>query len=758
MMTLVEKEARDPVDVLRLKLKDSTSSSLLNSHLLHDIKMDYLIKQNSTSGQLAGFVQAQVDEIERASTLLALATPVTDIVTHLTTLRTTCLDMNEELGEKKVSSANVSIARRNLKDLELQMIWYQEVPAKLHTLATAFETGGLSIVEIYTQWQTMDDTRQTLLHEVTQFEPGNRQVQAHLLTSLASRFDPIEALALRIDTEVWGCLHHCLDLALLNPTRLGNALQVIELMATRQARFRSSSSMPYRDNQLTPSPPCPSMHDRMETELETAWTQRLASALQDAGAHASLNRVSATLERATQFMMELDSMQAHVVPCFPPDVDLMHLVTRTYTAQFERAFLGFKDDRDLTLAHRLELIQWIDYYNSEIIKYPHSRASTVLAQLAHEWMASYLTDIARQMHTWVTNLWKRDDEDAKRGEGVAATRANEIVNILKSQLAIAHEYLSGGLLARVVTTCLRVLMDEIQHRFDSLALQLDRVDVERLCLFINDAEILQAKCPELVAELAFADTAVDEKEAFETIVGDRLDTTSMEIVAFATNACHLIVDKILHDVEQETVKLWWSKKWDDGAPVVATLMATLDDYYVDLQQWIVGSFFFSKIVRQSLARCVQEYQAKLLQRTHRVVDGDHTATIVDQDFQTFVTFFDKYQRALRQTGLRSTEDIAAEFTLLQVMASTLRNAKGPESGRPETKQVQCHLVKLLRASHESGGSKPKETKVKKKRFGAIKKQHSSKKRGDSTGHEHALQDESESFVVQKLDMAAFLKS
>lgn len=34
MMSLLEKEARDPVEVLRVKLKDSTSTSLLNSQLV----------------------------------------------------------------------------------------------------------------------------------------------------------------------------------------------------------------------------------------------------------------------------------------------------------------------------------------------------------------------------------------------------------------------------------------------------------------------------------------------------------------------------------------------------------------------------------------------------------------------------------------------------------------------------------------------------------------------------------------------------
>ena len=53
---------------------------------------------------------------------------------------------------------------------------------------------------------------------------------------------------------------------------------------------------------------------------------------------------------------------------------------------------------------------------------------------------------------------------------------------------------------------------------------------------------------------------------------------------------------------QDTFKLWFSKKWDEGEAVIETLLATLEDYYVDIQRWVRGSFFFSKFVRQCLDR------------------------------------------------------------------------------------------------------------------------------------------------------------
>lgn len=97
---------------------------------LREIKSDYLAKQDLNKGQLDGFVQAHVDDIERASVLLELETPVTEIVGNLDALSQNCCKMNEELGDKKLSSG-ISIARRNLKELENQMVFYDEMPSKV---------------------------------------------------------------------------------------------------------------------------------------------------------------------------------------------------------------------------------------------------------------------------------------------------------------------------------------------------------------------------------------------------------------------------------------------------------------------------------------------------------------------------------------------------------------------------------------------------------------------------------------------------
>ncbi|RLN95474.1 hypothetical protein BBJ28_00007264 [Nothophytophthora sp. Chile5] len=390
MMSLLEKEARDPVEVLRVKLKDSTSTSLLNSQLLQEIKNDYMVKQDNTKGQLEGFVQAQVDEIERASALLELESPVQQIVKNLDDLGQNCRRMNEELGEKKVSSSGISTARRNLKELEHQIVFYDELPKKF------------------------------------------------------------------------------------SKQRLLDAFQVLELMEVRRQRFVEAKKDVYLDNQMKPvtafNTPC---SERCKTEITAFLSRRIEGMFRNAESEAADKKqdlFSAILESANHMMMDLEVVQSDVASCFPNEIDVIRLFTSTYNMLLEKEITTLSTRPDVGIAQRLQLVQWIDYYNSEIIKYKHSRASGVLDQTSQVLMKLYLDEIQGQIHTWITNIWKRDEENIVGPQGeLQSTRPNDIVNILKSQISIAQEWLSGRMIGCVVAACLRALMEELKIRYESIA-------------------------------------------------------------------------------------------------------------------------------------------------------------------------------------------------------------------------------------------------------------------------------------------------
>ncbi|KAI9907928.1 hypothetical protein PsorP6_003240 [Peronosclerospora sorghi] len=758
--------------MIRRELQLSTSTSLLNAQLcqLHARKKEDRTKEDDAREE------ATVDEMERASALLALETSVQEIEQDVAILEQHCRRMKDELGEKKVLSSRISIARRNLKELDHQMHFYDELPQKVQSLHDALEMGRMNVVDVYVQWREMDEWRQKMLTELRvaavekSDELGHSDTQARILASMTSRLHGMESIATRIDAEVWGCLHHCVELAQFQTHRLVDAFQVLDFMEQRRKRLvHSKKDDKYLDNQLNP---VSTFHipikERCETEIVHFLSKRIENIFQTAKLEverANTDVLSSVLDAATQLMLDLDIVQSHVAPCFPNEIDVVQLFTSTYTVQFEAEMERLSERSDVGLSQRLQLIQWIDYYNTEITKYKHSRASIVLNRTAEKLLRTYLTEMQAQCHMWITNLWQRDDKEEDE-RAVGFSRPNDIIHILKAHISIAHEWINGQRLGLVISTCLHVLMEELKSRYETLATKLETVEMERLCSFLNEAEVLQAKCPDLAEEVSFGDSESSEKKVVDAALGDTLEAASTEIVVLATNTCDLIVKKIFDEMEQETTKWWFSKKWDNQAPVIETLLATLEDYYTDLKLWIVGSFFFSKIVRQCLNQCVRVYCTRLLHRTHAFARPLETAAIVDKDrhvrtlllhlavqvcavhlnverlcVQNFVAFFTKYSADLRQTGIRSESDISKEFALLQVMICRLRGEAFPDSNSPQTAEILRHIMKLSKATESMGHKLKDKTKKKegskKKRFRAFVKGKKSKVKSGKEKHDAA---------------------
>jgi len=314
---------------------------------------------------------------------------------------------------------------------------------------------------------------------------------------MASRIDVIESIHGRIMAEVWGCMHHCVEVAQFNKKRLTSAFEVLEMMEKRRRKF-ADSKKEFLDNQLKPvNEYHVPLHDKCKAEITTYLSRTVEDMFRFVEKEAegkNQKPLSAILDAANHLVMDLEVVQADVAGCFPSDIDVINLFTSAYNSQLESEITKMCAKPDIGIAERLQLVQWIEYYNSEIIKYKRARTSGVLEQISQKLMNQYLEQIREQIHTWVTNIWKRDEERVIGPNGeLQSTRPNDIVNILKSQISIGQEWLTGRLVGRVVVACLQTLMGELKIRYESLALRIAEIDIESLCSFINETDILQVR-------------------------------------------------------------------------------------------------------------------------------------------------------------------------------------------------------------------------------------------------------------------------
>ncbi|EQC34420.1 hypothetical protein SDRG_08190 [Saprolegnia diclina VS20] len=695
----LEAQARDPVEAIRMRLKDA--SDVVNTQQLAEIKYDYLQKDESTKGQLGGFVQAQIDEIERASALLDCDEPLEDVTSSLKEMGANCQRMRKELGDEGVAS-EVSIARRNLKELQSQLTLYEELPRKLDELQYTVQTSLGELLPVFTKWYACDEWRQKMLHQLHASQHDNQDdmfSSKHVpkaLAAIQSRIDGVEKLGQTILNGAWTIVINCIEMVQFDKKRLLDAFQLLDVLEKRR-RKRIDAGKVYLTNTLAavPEEAMPSFYvlcrDQLETSLKTRVFDMFAAIAKDKPFNEAFNGM---LQAASSLVLDFESVDRDVAGCFPPQLDAVQVFADGYNAALEEHLTKICSKTDLGVGQKLQLIQWVDYFNTEVGKYKQATPSQILDNTASLMMKLYLEGISDQVSTWVTNIYNRDEETIVGPAGeLHSTRPNDIMNILSSQVSIAQEWLGGLLLAKVVGTCLSALMRQLSARKDYFAAHLANTDIEALCSFINDTDVLQSKCLELVDGIAFPGAADpnEEKQKLQTGLGDLLDATSADIVQLAVDVCSLVVSKIFADLEAETTAHWLGKKWDDDEPVVANLLATIEDYGADIRQWISSSFFNARVLRLALDRCVEEYTKRFLART-APFNCDIAASRVQTDTTNLRTFFSKYESEMRRSGLRSDDDWAKCLESMTLLYDILTKKATLDDLHAQLKEIELQGI------------------------------------------------------------------
>lgn len=321
------------------------------------------------------------------------------------------------------------------------------------------------------------------------------KAQMRILSLMSSRVNAIKTTYDLIMREIWGCMHNCIQIAQIDQTRLKAAFEVLDLMEERRKRVENanrdtldSQLQVVADSKLT-------WFVRCEKEIIRQIVERIEKNFRNAENNAIMNKKSvfdASLEVANNLMMDLEVVQADVAKLFPPEIDIIQLYTRIYTKTLEVEITKLCTSSDLGMAQRLQLVQWIEFFNTEILNISRARTSVVLDENSSTLMNFYLTQIQSQIHIWITNIWQREEDHVAGPNGeLQSTRPNDIVNIIKSQISIGQEWLTGKLLGRVVMSCLKNLLDELTIRYKSIVSDCDAIDIDVICSFINDTDVLQ---------------------------------------------------------------------------------------------------------------------------------------------------------------------------------------------------------------------------------------------------------------------------
>ena len=339
------------------------------------------------------------------------------------------------------------------------------------------------------------------------------------------------------------------------------------------------------------------------------------------------------LSEASQLLESLFQCYRYVEPCFPPDYELFNFFASEYNRNFCCFFTEVGSQIDsISNGDILEIIGWCMDYESGLLDLDINVRA--LQPSLHDVMSTfrekYLERIVASMESWILNTANRDFQKppvvSEEGKLHSLTWV-DIFQMMNDQIRIVDEIEEGGQLTCQVSNVachgVKMYANFCKNTVDKMAGGFLEADLERTCQIANDA-------------LHCIGTLNGENRTDLPLlvhVAEELQGVKNEFVDTQNAANNFLVSLILRDILPLTEQIFSEEHISEaGSSPVPSILATLDDYWNDLQlmmltdnfQWIIHSILL-KIIAQFctgilLAKCpkhieVEEIHGKITAKT-----------------------------------------------------------------------------------------------------------------------------------------------
>lgn len=261
---------------------------------------------------------------------------------------------------------------------------------------------------------------------------------------------------------------------------------------------------------------------------------------------------------------------------------------------------------------------------------------------------------------WFDNIQNQKLEILKSSDGnLMTTMPEDMFNVIHMQVAVAREKLPREHLKEVINACLQVLRDVQRQSFDNLSKGWNDLDVETICATINDSHRMQAKCREFRDQVIYLIQQDDR-----LILEEMLDDVSTVYVNFAIKAIGFLSRLILQDLDEPVFSVLFTPEWESNSSTIGdicgTIVATLQDYFRDVEEWI-PEYFYCKLCLGCLRGVIYQYCMTLKTVTTKNITFQFSnelsaARHIMTDLEALAHFFVNYESQLMNGGMSLTLD------------------------------------------------------------------------------------------------------
>ena len=330
-----------------------------------------------------------------------------------------------------------------------------------------------------------------------------------------------------------------------------------------------------------------------------------------------------------------------------------------------------------------QLLQWYHRCGTKLIAvFPDTTIPTEALCRMEELKTEYLQrGVHDRMRSMICNRWKLSDEYEVRQDDqgyMVTTRAEDLAYMVQVQLDVAREALPDDVLPDVAASCNQELMEMVGNIMVQIGSEWKSMTIERICSVVNDAQRLLEFCEETNHSMALR---------WEEDVKAEGEDLLRSLTELSLHATEYLCQRIMQDVREEHLGKVGGLEWEtttttpsssslsSSSLVVGTTLATLADYYDDLQEWVPAEYYFPKILKHTFDLTLQHYLESFFANTMLggVHDLDKCVATMREDWMALWRLFagkDLVGFAGR-AGHYSKEVLWRRLYILQALSSVL---------------------------------------------------------------------------------------
>jgi Exocyst complex component Sec6 len=294
------------------------------------------------------------------------------------------------------------------------------------------------------------------------------------------------------------------------------------------------------------------------------------------------------------------------------------------------------------------------------------------------------------------NLLAEEDDILRKSPddgSMVSTVPEQITFMVDSQIRVARECLPEKCVSTVLEACNRQLSLLVGDWMLAVGSDWKNIPTHWFCTIVNDSTRLAELCEERnQSVLSSLDDNNASRIAADAIVREFQELASHSILFL----CENIVSQLREP--EPILSIVGARGWesDETQSAIERTIATLKDYYADLELWLAGSYWLPKVLKHCFDLTLQVYVESFFANTLAggVQDPSRAAEELNEDYLRLVIFYnsDRFEPFHGTGGYYTQQAINSKLHIIRCLSKLVDPNIEPDDTSGEVQFLMRELI------------------------------------------------------------------